>query len=188
METVRTKTDLIIEAWERLDCESIGRKEIEAIEAAVRERFGPQAVDPVMAIARLLADEGAEIRHAELMDLHIERDEDRPYDAAFRDLFDFTGLESARSSLRRMENLRKKFTERKDREGLRLLRQLAIEEKDELLSAESSRLRPLPVSVRNELAEWLTIWLGSPEVFEAWIEMRQASAEYAETFLAAKDQ
>lgn len=183
METVRTKTDLIIEAWERLDCESIGRKEIEAIEVAVRERFGPQAVDPVMVIARLLADEGAELRHAELMDLHIERDEDRPYDAAFRDLFDFTGLESARSSLRRMENLRKKFTERKDREGLRLLRQLAIEEKDDLISSSGSRLRPLPEAVRKEIAEWLTIWLGSPEVFEAWIEMRQSSADYAERFL-----
>lgn len=188
METVRTKTDLIIEAWERLDCESIGRKEIDAIEAAVRERFGPQAVDPVMAIARLLADEGAELRHAELMDLHIERDDDRPYDAAFRDIFDFTGLESARSSLRRMENLRKKFTERKDREGLRLLRQLAIEEKDDLINSSGSRLRPLPEAVRREIAEWLTIWLGSPEVFEAWIAMRQASAEYAETFLAEKDQ
>lgn len=186
METATNKTDLIIEVWERLDCESIGRIEIEAIEAAVRERFGPQAVDPVMAIARLLADEGAQLRHAELMDLHIERDEDRHYDAAFRDLFDLTGLESARSSLRRMENLRKKFTERRDRDGLRLLRQLAIEERDELLGSETSRLRPLPFNVRKEIAEWLTIWLGSPEVFEHWIEMRQASADYAAKFLTAE--
>ena len=50
METVRTKTDLIIEVWERLDCESIGRKEIEAIESAVRERFGP-LIDGVAPLA-----------------------------------------------------------------------------------------------------------------------------------------
>ena len=31
MYDARNKTDLIIEVWERLDCESVGRKEIEAI-------------------------------------------------------------------------------------------------------------------------------------------------------------
>lgn len=188
METVRNKTDLIIDVWERLDCESVGRIEIESIETAVRERFGPQAVDPVMSIARLLADEGAELRHSELMELHVEREENRPYAAEFRNLFDFTGLEPSRSSLRRMENLRRKFSAQNDREGLRLLRQFAIEEKDDLMSSTGTRLRPLPELVRKEIAEWLTIWLGSPEVFEAWIDMRQASAKYAENFLTAKDQ
>lgn len=32
----RTKIDLIIEVWEKLDCESVGAREIEAIETVVR--------------------------------------------------------------------------------------------------------------------------------------------------------
>ncbi len=59
----RTKTDLIIEVWEALDCESVGAKEIIAIEEAVREQFGQNAVESPMILARLLADEGAELRH-----------------------------------------------------------------------------------------------------------------------------
>jgi len=63
----RTKNDLMIEVWEALDCENVGAEEIVAIEQAVREQFGASAVGSPMAIARLLADEGAELRHSEIM-------------------------------------------------------------------------------------------------------------------------
>ena len=69
----RTKLDLIIEVWEKLDCESVGAKEIEAIELVVRDKFGESAVDSPMIIARELADEGAELRHAEILKLDVER-------------------------------------------------------------------------------------------------------------------
>ena len=36
----KTKNDLIIEVWEKLDCESVGAIEIEAIETVVREKYG----------------------------------------------------------------------------------------------------------------------------------------------------
>ena len=81
MWNARNKNDLIIEVWEKLDCESVGADEIRAIEIAVEDVFGKPAVDPPMTIARLLADEGAELRHSEIMALHVERAEDRPYDA-----------------------------------------------------------------------------------------------------------
>ena len=44
-----------------------------------------------MKIARLLADEGAELRHSEIMELYVERASDRPYDAAFRNLIETGG-------------------------------------------------------------------------------------------------
>ena len=55
----RNKTDLVIEVWEKLDCESVGAKEILAIEEVVLDRFGRSAVESPMVIARILADEGA---------------------------------------------------------------------------------------------------------------------------------
>ena len=54
MWTSRTKQDLIIEVWEKLDCESVGAAEIEAIEEAVRARYGEAAVESPMHIARRL--------------------------------------------------------------------------------------------------------------------------------------
>ena len=69
----RTKNDLIIEVWEKLDCESVGAREILAIEEVVREQYGSAAVESPMIIARNLADEGAELRHSEIMELDVER-------------------------------------------------------------------------------------------------------------------
>ena len=64
----RTKAELIIEVWEHLDCESVGAKELEAIQRAVRDRFGAGAVASPASIARTLADEGAVLRHPEVIE------------------------------------------------------------------------------------------------------------------------
>src|SRR5688572_1265018 len=119
MFNARNKDDLMIEVWEKLDCESVGADEIIAIENAVLERFGRAAVGSPMVIARLLADEGAVLRHSEIMDLYIERNSDRPYEAAFRNALNIGDLAEAAASLRRLENLRRKYAADKDKEGLR---------------------------------------------------------------------
>ena len=100
----RTKNDLIIEVWEKLDCENIGAKEITAIEDAVREKYGDDAVDSPMIIARLLADEGAELRHAEIMELEVKRRLESPYDAdvsQYSEIFRFQTNADFHSSTRK---------------------------------------------------------------------------------------
>lgn len=179
----RNKQDLIIEVWEKLDCESVGGAEIEAIESAVEGRFGKAAIDSPMTIARLLADEGAELRHSEIMELHLKRAEDRPYDAALRNILKLDDLTSANASIRELENVRRKYASENDKDGLRLARQEAIDAKTMLTgrmadprSSEAERL------VAAELSEWLTHWLQTPQLFADWVEIRQRSASYAERF------
>ena len=113
----------MIEVWEKLDCESVGAAEIEAIEEAVSARYGTAAVETPMQIARLLADEGAALRHSEIMDLFVRRFSDRPHEAEFRNLLKTDDLDSLRRSIRNIENLRSKFERSSDKEGLRLLRE-----------------------------------------------------------------
>lgn len=183
MLTSRNKTDLMIEVWEKLDCEDVGGREIVAIEDAVRQRFGDFAVDSPMRIARLLADEGAQLRHSEIMELHIERVSDRPYDAPFRNLLNLTDLRSALSSVRRAENLRKKFEKDGDAEGLRLLTQKVLSGKQDALSAgRDTAFDPTTRQQNAEIAEWLTIWLQSHELFENWIRLREKSPEFIAKF------
>lgn len=177
----RSKYDLIVEVWEGLDCESVGAAEIRAIERAVGDRFGKSAVDSPMAIARLLADEGAELRHAEIMELYVERAGHRPYDSVFRNILRTSNLRMARASMRRMENLRRNFYSEGDRDGLRLLREIARTEKDALIAG-GPGIGPNDPATRQEIAEWLTIWLGSPELFENWIKLRLNSQVYREKF------
>ena len=179
----RTKTDLIIEVWEKLDCESVGAKEIEAIEIAVQDRFGFGAVDSPMIIARLLADEGAELRHAEILDLDVKRRQESPYDAMFRNILKFSDFKQTLISIRRLENLRKKFVSENDREGLRLVRETTLKGKNRaLMISKNEKVEEKKRVEKAEIAEWFTIWMQSPEVFENWVLLRQNSKDFKEKF------
>ena len=179
----RTKTDLIIEVWEKLDCENIGAAEIEAIETAVGDQYGNGAVDSPMRIARLLADEGAELRHSEIMELYIARVSNRPYEAAFRDVLNIGGLRSALRSIRNLESLRRKYAGDGDKDGVRLVRETAL--KGKLAAAETAereRIDAVTRQINAEIAQWFTVWLQTPEVFDEWVNLRQRSQDFIENF------
>ena len=179
----RNKTELIIEVWEKLDCENVGAAEIEAIETAVADEYGKAAVDSPMIIARLLADEGAQLRHSEIMNLFVERASDRPYDAAFRNIFDTAGLATTERSLTNLENLRRKYKSENDREGLRLIREAAIEERKKVIrQAESPHAAPNSRLLYAEIANWFRIWLETPDFFEAWLDIRKISPDFLQVF------
>jgi hypothetical protein len=170
----KTKNDLIIEVWEKLDCESIGEREITAIEDVVRDVFGKNAVDSPMIIARLLADEGAELRHSEIMNLHIKQFPSTTYDAMFRNILKFESFLQTVASVRQLENLRRKFTTENDKEGLRILREKVVNAKQNLLESRTK--------TNIELANWLTIWLQTPEMFETWTTLRMKSEDFQANF------
>ena len=179
----KTKTDLAIEVWEKLDCEDVGAAEIEAIEEVLRDQYGKQAVDSPMRIARLLADEGAALRHAEIMELYLARVSNRPYEAAFRNVLDISDLRSTLVSIRNLESLRRKYLEANDREGSRLVRETAINAKQQAVeTSERPHVDANTRQINAEIAEWLRIWLQTPDVFENWIELRQRSQEFIEKF------
>ena len=179
----RTKIDLMIEVWEKLDCESIGKSEIEAVETVIAERFGANAVESPMIIARQLADEGAALRHAEILEFDVQRRTESPYDAMFRNILKFGDFAETLASVRRLENLRRKFTQEKDREGLRLMREIAIKGKSRAqMISKNGKVAPDKRREKAEIAEWFTIWLQNPEVFENWIVLRRKSADFNAKF------
>lgn len=179
----RTKNDLIIEVWEALDCENVGAKEIIAIENAVREHLGSNAVDSPMRIARLLADEGAELRHAEILELDVERRQESPYAPMFRNILKFSDFKQTLTSIRNLENLRRKFLSENDKEGLRLVRETGIRGKNRAqMISKNEKVEEKKRAEKVEIAEWFTIWLGSPEVFENWVQLRQKSKDFREKF------
>jgi hypothetical protein len=181
--SARNKTDLIIEVWEKLDCESVGASELEAIETVVREFYGENAADPPIVVARLLADEGAVLRHPEIFEMDVRRRLNSPYGAMFRNLLTLTSLEEVERSLHHLENLRKKFISDGDTAGLRLVKEAAIEAKEEARRRAAEAGIDVTESKRfAESAEWITIWLQSPEIFESWVRARRNSASFQEEF------
>ena len=188
MWNARTKNDLMIEVWEKLDCESVGAKEVEAVETVVRDTYGFSAVESAMIIARLLADEGAELRHAEIMELDAARRLESPYDAMFRNILKFSDFKQTLQSIRQLENLRKKFVHENDREGLRQMREIAVKGKSRAqMIAKNGKVAPEKRAEKQEIAEWFTIWLQNPEVFDNWIALRQNSPDFKARFERTED-
>jgi hypothetical protein len=179
----RTKRDLMIEVWEHLDCETVGARELGAVMEAVRERFGEGAVESPAAIARLLADEGAELRHSEVLDADARWRAADPYEAMFRNVLRFSTFEEAAASIRRLDNLRRQFARTGDREGLRLVREAALKGKRRAqMIARNSSVSERKRAEKAEIAEWFTVWLNQPELFADWLDLRRSSKDFRTRF------
>jgi hypothetical protein len=37
-------------------------------------------------------------------------------------------------------------------------------------------------ALAQELAQWLTVWLQNPQIFEDWLALRRATADFRERF------
>jgi hypothetical protein len=179
----RTKRELMIEVWEHLDCESVGATELEEIERVVRERFGEGAVESPASVARLLADEGAELRHAEVLELDARRRSADPYEAMLRNVLKFSDFAQAAASLKRLENLRRQLARKKDQEGLRRVRETALKGKQRAqMIAGNKNVDERKRAEKTEIAHWFTVWLQQPEIFEDWLHLRRRSKDFQAQF------
>lgn len=179
----RTKEELAVEVWEKLDCESVGETEIEAIQAAVAGRFGDSAVDSPMKIARLLADEGAVLRHPEILRSYVRQQLPATSDRELRDEIDMTDLATAFRSMTVLERARADRKFAGDVDGLRRLRELALEAKKRVNEKiDSPSTDPAVREMNIEITEWLSHWLQVPMLFESWVEMRVSSRGFIDKF------
>ncbi|MDT4897096.1 MAG: hypothetical protein QOH25_2173 [Acidobacteriota bacterium] len=181
----RTKIDLMIEVWEHLDCESVGAAELETIETVVRERFGEGAVESPAVVARLLADEGAELRHSEVLELDARHRSTDPYEAMFRNVLKFSTFAQAAASIKNLDNLRREFKRKKDREGLRRVHETALKGKQRAeMIARNRNVDEKKRAEKAEIAEWFTVWLKQPEIFQDWLDLRQRTKDFRQRFVS----
>jgi hypothetical protein len=174
----RTKRDLIIEVWEALDCESVGEDELERIQEVLHEVFGAGAIESPAAIARVVADEGAALRHPEVFECDLKWRAGN----GFHNL-DFSGIESAVESFKQVELQRRELEQKKDKAGLLHLNEMvAAARQDSLLLVRSKILGQHERAEAKEASEWLRIWLVAPELFRDWLELRMRSAEFQQRF------
>ena len=184
----KTKRDLVIAVWEDLDCESVGAKELKEIQRAVGERFGPGAVESPAALARTLADEGARLRHPEVLEADAEWRTKNLLESAGKVEFKFSNLSEAAETLREFESSRRERVESGDQKGLREFRDVVIKHKqDRLLIAKSSVLSKSQRAEAKEIADWLDVWLRTPELIADWLELRRSSPEFRRLFGPGSD-
>jgi hypothetical protein len=195
----RTIPDLIIEVWEALDCESVGARELEQIQQALREKFGEGAWESPASIARTVADEGAVLRHPEIFNCDLKWRRQEMEKGSFQGGLNFGDLASAFESVVKIEEKRLQLqTElhrgtgekgKGEREtnnraaGSRELRDIVTAAREELLLRSRSKI--LDDGQRQEakeISEWLVVWLQAPELFSDWLDLRRRSPEFRRRF------
>ena len=186
----RTKDELTIEVWVDLGRAAVGEYELRQIQLALAKRFGAIAADSPAAIARLLADEGAELRHPEIIEFdarwrqtQIEKD---VADFAVFDRFDPAKplrLKQAEALIGKLEKLRKKFERASDAQALRTLRDEAVNARQTVQSlARNEKLGQRVRGEQGEITEWLAVWIRTPTLFAEWLELRQRSSDFRQRF------
>ena len=188
----RTKRELIITAWDDFGRSKVGASELRKIQGLIREQFGEGAVDSPAAIARLLADEGAELRHPEVIEFdarwreaEIKSNAKRFGTGEGRATGKPLRIKQAEVFIKRLERARVRSERAGDKAWLRA-RDKAVKAREVADSLARNRtLDQMTRAEQAEIAEWLAVWLQTPKLFAEWLELRRRSADFREKFAAA---
>jgi hypothetical protein len=188
--TVSDRRGLIIAVWESLGSAIVGETELSEIQMSVRTAFGQGADMSPAAIARVLADEGAELCHPEVIEFDarwrqakIEKDLGK-----LKGLDDLLtgkplGLEKAEALIGKLEKLRRRAEDSGDQTALKQARTMAISGRQSAeLLAQDHQLGQRERAEQRELAEWLKVWIQTPALFADWLELRRRSPEFQKRF------
>ena len=158
-----------------MDKDVVGAPELESIQETIAERFGA-SVSPA-SIARALADHGVRLGHPEILQAD-ERWRERNSLFTSEDLA-FGTLDAANALIEKIESLRRQFeNDAAMAERLRHEVRQFKTELDLLAANETAENRELA----QEVAQWLTIWLQTPQIFGDWLSLRRGTADFQSRF------
>jgi hypothetical protein len=173
----QTKQDFLIEIWEQLNCESIGQAELEALQQKMRESYGNGVIGPA-AIARVLADEGALLRHPEIIECDV-RWRKALIEQFARFEFDCLNLSSAADILNALSN---RWIDAGEIERDRLRAQIRVIRSAADQLAGSNIIDNRERASAQEVRSWIGVWLQNPEMFSDWLSLRVQTQEFVERF------
>ena len=181
---------VMVTEWRRLGAASIGTDELVRIQQAISQAFGEHVVESPASIARELALEGAALRHPEIIECDA-RWREAQIDNQLK-TFSKVGvlqtdqplrLKQAESLIKKLERLSGRLERTRDRRQLAKLRSLAIDARRTAVAR--AKDTSLPNALRHEqaeIAEWLMVWLETPNLFQQWVELRKSSPAFKEKF------
>lgn len=181
--------EFIVKLWLELGRPPVDAQFLENVQRQLPKSSEDPAISPAE-VARLLADEGAELRHPEIIEADV-----RWRESLVNNRMDkFAAIEPLSSGARlniqntgvlisKMEKLRQEFERDDDETGLYELRALAADARQRAEAMGKNRkLNETVRSEQREIAEWLKVWLQTPMLFENWLELRQRSGEFRREF------
>ena len=189
-----SKQEFIVAQWLRLGGKAIGRRELRRIQRALHEKFGEGGVESPAKIARVLADEGAELRHPEVIEFDVKWREEK----IEKETSEFKGLErfrvakpvrlhEAESLIKKLEQTRQSSGRNENKVNVQRLREIAIDVRQTAETlANDSTLTQRQRDEQAEIAQWLAVWLQTPNLFDDWLDLRRRSPDFRNKFSMEK--
>jgi hypothetical protein len=178
-----TRSELVLETWTSLNSESLGANELEEIQKELAARLGDSGVESPASIARSLADIGVPLRHPEVLDYDTVWRDAHSLDSLGLGELDFSTIEAAVISVKKLNTLRDRLKDQKDTKGLANMRTLVPSLRQQLrLIASSKTVSEQRKKVAVEAEQWLDVWLQNPRIFEDWLALRMNSNEFQTVF------
>jgi hypothetical protein len=179
---------VVVELWVQLGKPAIDAHLLKTIQARVTGVFENHELGPA-ALARMLADEGAELKHPEIIEIEAEwrqaRIEAGANECSLAELSSpvVLTLATAENLIAELEAARQRHELNQDRQRLAEVRNIASESRRLAESIARNRSTEQTVRVEQaEIVEWLKVWLQTPALFKDWLELRRRSDEFRARF------
>ena len=182
--------DLMIQHWHDLGRPPVDSRLLADIQNEMAQKLGGSDMESPASIARVLADEGADLRHPEIIESDAQWREQQIQSCAskFADIELWIAqsplsLKQSEEFITTLEDRRQEFQSSGDDSGVKALEKLAIEARQNAQAIGANH--SLDATVRaeqSEIDEWLKVWLQTPTLFENWLELRQRTEEFRRTF------
>ena len=110
---------------------------------------------------------------------HPAMDIESPYREALTGILSFSSLAAAEGTIKRLEELRRKYRAESDNKGEAYCRDIARlgRRRAEMISRNAA-VKAGKRKQKQEIATWFGIWLETPEIFENWLALRKTTTEY----------
>ncbi len=176
----KSKREMVLDIYDREAMGEVTAREIAVINQALIEEFGEGGAMTPAQIARILHDEDLPVRFDQVFRMMTSTEK---YENLFAGFVENRNLAEAEGSIRRIDELYRRFLKAADRTGVRFAFEAARAAKQS--ATERSQSPELSSSQREEqieIAQWFSVWLQTPGLFEQWLEIRKASAEFKNAF------
>lgn len=173
-----TKKHLIIEVAKELGVLRFTAAEIEQVRRQMIVRAGAtEGKTSADYIASVLAAAGMRVA------LSNRADTEGRYEEEFHDLLHFATLEEAEMCLVRLDELWRKFGAEGERAAAeRVLEVGRLGRRRAEMISRNPKVDPRKRAEKEEILNWFTIWLETPDAFFDWLEVRKRAPEFVERF------
>src|SRR6202140_936673 len=172
-----TKKSLILQAARQIGVQKWTPAEIDQLRRRLIAEHGEAGKTGSEYIADVLKEAGLKVV------LTLQEEAEDQYEEEFEDLLHFKTLEDAEVSIRRLDELMRKFQAHGEHTAAeRVLNVGRLGKRRAEMISRNPKVEKQKRAEKEEIASWFRIWLETPDVFFDWLDVRKQAPDFQAKF------